>query len=69
MAENEVPLKNSMLESFVSVESYDRGHSGGQEEVDNIANGLRYDLRAVDNYIADLERQLLFARVDADRPG
>lgn len=64
MVERQEPLKNSMLESFVSIESYDRGHSAGQEEVNNIADGLRYDLRAVDAYITSLEAQIRDGKED-----
>lgn len=67
MTERQAPLKNDLLEAFASYNAYERCHSGGAEEVANCLDGLRDDLRKVDAYIADLERQLLFARVDAQR--
>ena len=51
----ELPLKCVLLERFVTSQAYERGHSAGQEEVDALANGLRYDLREVDELIARLE--------------
>lgn len=32
------------FQSYVSSTAYDRGHSGGYEEVLNIAEGMAYDL-------------------------
>lgn len=67
MTERDPPFKNALLESFASYNAYEHGHSGGEDEVNNHYNGLRHDLQKVDDYIADLERQLLFAKVDAQR--
>jgi hypothetical protein len=39
------------LEAFIAMNSYERGHSSGMGEVAMIAEGLRYDLAAVNELI------------------
>jgi len=51
----EEPLKCELLEIFVQNQAYQRGHSAGEEEIDAIADDLRFALRTVDQHISDLE--------------
>jgi hypothetical protein len=50
-------LKNELLKNYISMVSYDRGHSAGEQEVESIANEMAYDLQKVDDYITGLEQQ------------
>lgn len=54
----EEPLKCKLLEDFAQSQAYQRGHSAGEEEVEAIADGLRYDLRAIDQHIKRLEEKV-----------
>ena len=62
MTERDPPLRNPLLESFASYNAYERGHSAGEDEVNGIYNGLRYDLMDADAYITELENQVLELR-------
>lgn len=41
-------MRNQKLYSILEQQAWERGHSAGQDEVDNILQGLIYDFREID---------------------
>ncbi len=44
-------MRNAKLLQILESQAWERGHSAGQDEVDNILNGLIYDFKEIDDML------------------
>ena len=44
-------MRNAKLLALLEMQAYERGHSGGQDEVDNILQGLILDFKEIDDML------------------
>lgn len=44
-------MRNAKLLALLEMQAYERGHSGGQDEVDNILQGLIFDFKEIDDML------------------